>query len=152
TSRSSLLRSQDRWVAGDCSALDFSRDAAHVGGIDLAPQVVSFLTIESLRGTRVGSDLAARGRREWLFVRSLLLDAASVCPLKLDDLLIIERDWSHRRSRGPPGALHVPERVDGLDIRQHRIIVGRRWRRGRPLQGPAVPGVAGQVARADADI
>src|SRR5262245_11251128 len=61
-----------------------------------------------------------------------------------------------RRARGPPGALHVPERVDGLDPGQHRKIVGRRRRRGRPLERSTVPRVAGQVeaalARADADI
>src|SRR5712664_1050848 len=58
--------------------------------------------------------------------------------------------------RRPPGALHVPERVDRLDSGQHCIVVGG-WRRGgRPLQGAAVPRVAGQVEallpRADADI
>src|SRR5262245_11140776 len=57
---------------------------------------------------------------------------------------------------GPPGALHVPERVYRLDSGQHREIVGRRRRGGRPFQGPAVPRVAGQIetrfARAEADI
>ena len=61
-----------------------------------------------------------------------------------------------RFHRAPPRALHLPERVDRLDPGQHREIVGRRRRRGRPLQGSTVPRVAGQVAallaRADADI
>src|SRR5262249_1672308 len=33
-----------------------------------------------------------------------------------------------RFDRRPPDALHVPERVDGLDPGQHRKIVGRRRR------------------------
>ena len=52
--------------------------------------------------------------------------------------------------------LHLPEGIDRLDAGQHGEIVGRGRRRGRPLQGPAVPRVAGQVAaalaRADADV
>src|ERR1700758_2681578 len=32
--------------------------------------------------------------------------------------------------RGTPHALHLPERVDGLDFGQYRIIVGRWRRRG----------------------
>src|SRR5262249_45276209 len=61
-----------------------------------------------------------------------------------------------RLDLGQPSPLHLPERVDRLDPRQYRKIVCWRRRRGRPLQGPTVPRIAGQIAAgfagADADI
>src|ERR1700730_15611024 len=55
------------------------------------------------------------------------------------DVLIGGFNW------GPPGALLVPECVDRLDSGQHCVVVSRRRRGGRPLQGSAVPRVASQV-------